>query len=87
MNPPRLGHELAAFADIFGLLMECPLHRGNPQGCELHGVRELPLHDRYAWAKHVGPQEVCRICAGCPDCTGWQRATWGSDALPPAAAT
>lgn len=74
MNPRRLGSEPLELAAFFGLLMECSLHGGNPRDCQLHNVRELPLHDRYEWAKGAELVDARRIKAACAECSRRQLA-------------
>lgn len=76
MSPLRLSDDPVALADFFGLLMECPLHGGNPADCQLNHVRVLPLHDRYEWAKGLGVDEANHIRHKCAQCMAAQKEKW-----------
>jgi len=82
MTSPRLGDAPIALAEFFGLLMECPLHGGNPATCHLHHVRELPVHDRFEWAKGVAMDEARRIRTDCNACVGRQLEAWQRETPP-----
>lgn len=65
---PRLTQNPDALAEFFGLLVECPLHGGNPRECLFCQVRALHLHDRYEWAKGLNADEAAVLRSRCAQC-------------------
>ncbi len=66
--PPRLNQDPESLAEFFGLLVECPLHGGNPTHCELRHLRGLHLQDRFEWSKALLVEEAAAIRARCARC-------------------
>ncbi len=67
-RPSLLPEHPIAHASIVGLLVECPLHHGNPEHCQLHALRKLSMMDRFSWSLKVTADEAFRImncCSGC----------------------
>jgi hypothetical protein len=62
---------------VVGLLMSCPATNGNPPDCPLHGVRLLPLRERYEWLRSQTEDELVGIVCAHTGCK--RNATPGSD--------
>ena len=77
MMSPRLGDDPATLAELFGLLVECPRHGGNPAHCDLRHIRQLALQDRFEWAKGLDLAEAQRIRAACAPCMRQPKTDWG----------
>lgn len=73
----RLPEDPSLLAEFVGLLVECPMHGGNPGHCQLNHVRTLPMCDRYEWAKGLTIQEAVHIRRQCRSCMCSQKRAWG----------
>jgi hypothetical protein len=67
-----LHEDPVAHAGFIGLLVECPLNRGNPAGCQLFEKRQLPLTQRYAWSKSLTMEEAFVALDRCAECMARQ---------------
>lgn len=75
---PQLSQDPEALAEFFGLLVECPLHGGNPKDCQLRHIRTLHLQDRYEWAKGLQVDEAMKLRVQCGECMARQQQAWRS---------
>ena len=57
-----------ALAELFGLLVECPLHGGNPDHCLFRSLRSMDLAERYRWTKEIGVDEAAVMRSRCAEC-------------------
>lgn len=45
---------------LYGRILRCP-DGGNPKGCPLHELRQLPIEDRILWLESKSDDEVARL--------------------------
>jgi hypothetical protein len=50
------------FSMLIGLSMRCPFDQSNPCECPFFEVRQMPLDERYRWAKSLSEAEVEAVC-------------------------
>lgn len=48
---------------VLDLTQECPFDHGNPEGCQLHGIRKWSLKERLDWVWSLSRQAKLRILA------------------------
>lgn len=48
-------------AQLVALTMACPVEQNNPADCPLNTIRQLPLKERFEWAKSRTPEEAKSI--------------------------
>lgn len=57
---------------LFGLIFSCPFDKGNPEGCQLHNLRNLDPAERLAWVRSLSDDQAAEYIESHRRCLCWK---------------